>query len=79
MTQALHHDCFALLPHDPAVARWAVAADAACDRMLQGGPPLRHGGTWCVGVDALENGPDGSVDGVPLAGAWRDLVPVPGQ
>ena len=79
MTQALHHDGFALLPHDPAVARWAVAADAACDRMLQGGPPLRHGGTWCVGVDALENGPDGSVDGVPLAGAWRDLVPVPGQ
>lgn len=77
MTQALHHDGFALLPHDPAVARWAVAANAACDRMLQGDPPLRHGGTWCVGVDALGNGPDGSVGGVPLAGAWRDLVPVP--
>jgi hypothetical protein len=77
VTEAQRRDGFALLPYDPAVARWAAAADAACDRMLQGGPPLRHGGTWCVGVDALDNAPDGSVDGVPLAGAWRDRVPTP--
>ncbi len=77
MTEALHRDGFAVLPYDPAVALWAAAADAACDRMLQNGPPLRHGGTWCVGVDALDNAADGSVDGVPLAGAWRDLVPLP--
>ncbi|WP_019954926.1 hypothetical protein [Yoonia vestfoldensis] len=77
MTQALHRDGFAVLPFDPAVACWAAAADIACDRMLQDGPMLRHGGTWCVGVDALDNAPDGSVDGVSLAGAWRDLVPLP--
>lgn len=77
MKEALHRDGFAVLPYDAAVARWAAAADAACDRMLASRPPLRHGGTWCVGVDALKNAPDGSVDGVPLAGAWRDLVPLP--
>jgi len=77
--QALARDGWLVLPHDPAVARWAEAANAACDRMLQTGPPLRHGGTWCVGVDALDNGPVGAVDGVPLAGAWRDLVPMPAQ
>lgn len=37
--------------------------------------PRRHGGTWFVGVDALPNGPDGAIDGVPLRGAW-DLPPL---
>jgi hypothetical protein len=77
VTEALRRDGFCVLPCDPAVARWAAAAEAACDRMLRAGPPLRHGGTWCVGVDALDNAADGSVDGVALAGAWLNLVPAP--
>ncbi len=39
---------------------------------------LRHGGTWFVGVDALPNVTDGSVDGVPLIGAWQELEPYEG-
>ncbi|KIN64105.1 hypothetical protein Z946_2992 [Sulfitobacter noctilucicola] len=35
---------------------------------------LRHGETWFVGVDALPNAQDGSIDGTPLDGAWRDTV-----
>lgn len=50
------------LAFNPAVARWAQAAyDAAMqlDRTAR-----RHGGTWFVGVDALPNAPDGSVNEV---------------
>jgi len=72
---------FAVLPHDPAVARWAVAARLAALEVT--GDPvqqerwLRHGQTWFVGVDALPTAPDGSIGGVPLAGAWRAQVRLP--
>ena len=38
---------------------------------------LRHGGTWFVGVDALPNGRDGSIDAVPLAGPWEGVIDAP--
>lgn len=58
---------------DPRVARWAKAAAVAAERVLVD-PTLaqwyRHQRTWFVGVDALPNGPDGAIGGVPLAGPW---------
>ena len=54
--------------HDPRVARWAQAARGAL--LSQDLTPDRCGGTWHVGVDALPNAPDGSIDGVPFEGPW---------
>jgi len=54
--------------HDPRVLAWAQAAYSAAIRLDTS--QRRHGGTWFVGVDALPNAPDGSVDGVPLQGPW---------
>ena len=72
---------FAVLPADPRVAAWADAARRkACDVLADPEARsqwLRHGGTWFVGVDALPNAPDGSVDGVPLAGPWEGLIAWP--
>ena len=53
---------------DPRVARWAAAALEAVRGLDLS--ERRHGGTWFVGVDALPNGADGSIGGVPLAGPW---------
>ncbi|MEM9851489.1 MAG: hypothetical protein AAF761_05775, partial [Pseudomonadota bacterium] len=63
---------------DPAAAAWATAARpaalaAAADPGLRR-DWLRCGGTWFVGVHVLENGGDGSVCGVPLAGAGVDFA-----
>lgn len=49
---------------DPAVARWAQAARTAALQLDTS--ERRHGGTWFVGVDAMPNAADGSVDGVPM-------------
>ncbi|QXT38293.1 hypothetical protein [Gymnodinialimonas ceratoperidinii] len=54
---------------EPAVAAWVEAARvpalAAAAR-----EPRRHGGTWCVGVDILDNDAEGRVTGgPPLRGA----------
>ncbi len=38
---------------------------------------MRQGGTWFVGVDALANATDGSIDGVPLTGPWQDYIAQP--
>lgn len=67
---------FELFGSEPAVDRWletagpaalAAAADPELARTW-----LRHGGTWFVGVDALDNGSDGAVPGgPPLAGRAR--------
>jgi hypothetical protein len=76
---ALRRDGFAILPQEEAVLRWATVAARACQAMLDAGPDLRHGGTWCVGVDALPNAPDGSLHDVPLAGRWRALLPEVGH
>lgn len=72
---------FVVFDADPRVTRWATRAHAAgcvvaSDAAMQG-MWLRHGKTWFVGVDALPNGPDGAMDGAPLAGPWQDLVAPP--
>lgn len=63
------------LPFDVRVAQWAKAAKNALQRVDMS--EKRHGGTWFVGVDALPNSPDGSVDGVPLDGPWAGLIDPP--
>ncbi|SIT76387.1 hypothetical protein SAMN05421665_0364 [Yoonia rosea] len=70
-------DGFCVFPPDAAVARWAAAAKLAAITVLGDGGARRHGGTWFVGVDALPNAPDGSIGGVPLAGAWQAHVKAP--
>lgn len=72
---------YTLFPSDPAVAAWAKVAHhaALCElsdettRSAQ----LRHARTWFVGVDALPNAADGSIDGVPLKGPWQAHVTPP--
>jgi hypothetical protein len=76
---ALARDGYAVLPFDPAVARWVTVAHDVAVGVLGGDGERRHGGTWFVGVDALPNATDGSVDSVPLAGAWRNYVIPPAR
>ncbi len=83
MVGDLTRDGFTVLPYDRAVADWAAAAhpvalQIAADAVQQA-RWLRHGKTWFVGVDALPNGPDGSIGGVALAGNWRRLVSAPAK
>lgn len=59
---------YVVYDHDPRVAAWAKAALGAVARLDRS--QRRHGQTWFVGVDALPNAEDGSIDGVPLAGPW---------
>ncbi len=73
----LAQDGFTVFAHDPATARWAEAAGRIGRAVLKQGGDRRHGNTWFVGVDALPNAPDGSVDGVPLSGAWQRFVDAP--
>ena len=70
------------LPLDPDTLHWAEAAERAGHRVLAD-PAMRAQwlqceDTWFVGVDALPTAPDGSIDGVPLAGAAIALLrPLP--
>ncbi|WP_238366729.1 hypothetical protein [Mesobacterium pallidum] len=64
--------------YDPALADWAEAArrdalNAVQDEGLRA-RWLTCEGTWFVGVDALGNAADGSVNGVPLRGAAVDWI-----
>ncbi len=62
---------------DPAIHAWAKAAHAAALDVLATSPdPWRCGGTWFVGVDALPNAPDGSLNGTAFP--WH-AVPLPQQ
>jgi len=79
ITSALAKEGYAVFEHDSAVARWAAAAKGVGLEVLAQGGDYRHGRTWFVGVDALPNAPDGSVDGVALAGDWRDYVALPSK
>jgi hypothetical protein len=64
-------------PH-PAIAAWAKAAHAAArDHLATTPEPWRCGGTWFVGVDALPNGPDGSIHTTPFPWQALPLVPEP--
>ena len=60
------------------LARWAEAARemalAALPELCARPGELRSGGTWCVGVDGLDNAPDGSVAGVALPEAVKRLT-----
>lgn len=74
-------DGFAIAPASRRVSAWASAAHRlalgiASDPDAQA-QHLRHDKTWFVGVDALPNAPDGSIDGVPLAGPWEQYINAP--
>ena len=77
----LEIDGFVVFEPTEQVTRWATSAHlAACD--VSNDPDqrvkwLRHGGTWFVGVDALPNLADGSIEGVDLSGPWDDIVKRP--
>ena len=64
---------------DAPVADWAQAAGTIARDILKGDGERRHGATWFVGVDALPNKGDGSINGVPLAGEWLQHVRQPSQ
>ena len=74
---ALARDGYAVFAPDAATLRWAQAAHAAGLQVLAHDEARRHGGTWFVGVDALPNAADGSVDGVPLQGAFLSHIDAP--
>jgi hypothetical protein len=73
----LARDGYQVFPYEPAVADWAAAAHGAALQVCQTAGDLRHGGTWRVGVDELPNAADGSINGVPLVGAWQGFVDLP--
>jgi len=59
---------------EPAVADWVAATQPAALAAVRDAP-VRHGGTWCVGLDALANDAAGRVGaGPPLSGAARDAA-----
>jgi hypothetical protein len=72
---------FKVFDADASVLRWAQAAHKVALDIVhdpaQRAANLRHGGTWFVGVDALPNDTDGSINGVPLGGDWRDGISAP--
>ncbi len=73
-------DGFEVFDFDLCTAAWAeaalkVARGIAKKPVMRGADNLRHQKTWFVGVDALPNGADGSIDGVPLNGPWVRHVP----
>lgn len=59
---------YTVFPFDPAVQRWVEAAQSVLKTIDTS--ERRHGRTWYVGVDALPNDDEGSVDGVSLKGNW---------
>ena len=63
---------------DPAIAAWAETARlAALDTLATTAEPWRCGNTWFVGVDALPNGPDGTIHGTPFPWSALPLAPEP--
>jgi hypothetical protein len=63
-------------PH-PAIRAWADAArQSALATLAATDEPWRCGGTWFVGVDALPNAPDGSIDGTAFP--WEAVPMAPG-
>ena len=59
---------YKVFPYDRDVARWATSAKKTVDQLDTS--ERRHGGTWFVGVDALPNDQDGSINGTQLIGSW---------
>ncbi len=57
---------------DDRISLWSAAARGVALAVLAASTdPLRCGGTWFVGVDALPNGPDGALGGVAFP--WEAL------
>ena len=77
MTSPFDRDGYVVVPHDPKVLAWSHAAHEAATQVVKTPGDLRHGKTWRVGVDELPNGPDGSIGGVALTGAWASYVTMP--
>ncbi len=72
-------DGYVIFDYDARLAHWA---DVARRRALElsantqvRARNLRHGETWFVGVDLLDNDETGAVQGVALRGAWQDHLP----
>ena len=64
-------------PH-PAIAAWAEAArSAACDHLSTTAESWRCGGTWFVGVDALPNATDGTINDTSFPWHALPLAPEP--
>ncbi len=65
-------------PFDPSLLSWIDAirpAAQSCTSAPENAQWQRCGGTWFVGVNALPNAPDGSVDrGRPLSGAAIEFI-----
>jgi hypothetical protein len=61
----------------PALRAWAEAARDPAAAAVRASSDWRCGGTWCVGLEALENDPDGTVAGVPLPWEVLGLEPMP--
>jgi hypothetical protein len=62
---------------DDGIAAWAAAAlPLARHAILSSTESWRCGGTWFAGVDALPNGLQGDVAGVPLPGPLRGALPM---
>jgi hypothetical protein len=61
---------------EPATLAWAGVALMRARQALAGSgrEGWRCGGTWWVGLDALDNDAAGAVDGMPLAGHAADLA-----
>lgn len=69
---------YGVLPATEDVAAWGRAALGPAQDVISD-PDwrrnwLRHGGTWFVGVDALDNAPDGSIGGVALPEHVRGVL-----
>jgi hypothetical protein len=61
---------------DPAIAAWAEAALATAEAAIAtSAEPWRCGGTWFVGVDALDNDPTGRVGGAAFPWSALGLLP----
>lgn len=61
---------------DPRIAAWAEAARPAARAAVAAAPGgWRCGATWFAGVDALPNGPDGSIGGAPFPWDALPLAP----
>lgn len=62
----------------PRIAAWAAAALPVAEAALAASrEPWRCGDTWYVGVDALPNDPDGSVNGTAFPWEVLGLAPEP--
>lgn len=79
MNAGFSEDGFQIYPFDPEILRWADAALPLAKKALKNPDQitewLKCQGTWFVGVDALDTGPEAQAGDVPLAGqVSRDLA-----